>query len=230
LWFYGEMEKIFVSSDHYRAQMIEMGFDPAKLDDLPHGVDLDQFNPSRRQAGFFDKYGVNGSFKYIYVGRVSKEKNLEVMLEGFKQLVEQGETSDLIVVGDGPHYKELKERYASPHIVFTGYLTGDDLASAYASADVFVFPSMTDTFGNAVLEALASGLPTIVSDKGGPPEIIRRQAAGLVVDARRPEALAEAMKTLKNDTALHADMIQRALSTAQKSTWELAVEQMLGRK
>jgi len=227
LWFYGEMEKIYVSSDHYRAQMVDMGFDPAKLDDLPHGVDLNQFNPSHRSPDFFDKYGVNGSFKYIYVGRVSKEKNLEAMLEGFKGMANQGEAADLIVVGDGPHYEELKKRYQSEHIVFTGYLTGDDLARAYASADVFVFPSMTDTFGNAVLEALASGLPTIVSDKGGPPEIVRRQAAGLVVDARRPQALADAMLKLKTDKQLHADMVKRALATAQTSTWEHAVDLML---
>ncbi len=93
----------------------------------------------------------------LYVGRISKEKDLDVLAAAYRKLREKHPATRLVFVGDGPYLKELRE--ALPEAFFTGYLSGGDLAKAFASADIFVFPSTTDTFGNVVLEAMASGFP-----------------------------------------------------------------------
>lgn len=103
-------------------------------------------------------------------------------------------------------------------------MEGEALATAYASADVMVFPSTTDTFGNVVLEAQASGLPVIVSDLGGPAEIVRGHASGIVVDHRHPEALMEAMERLYLSPELRADLRARGLRSAAECTWDKVLE------
>lgn len=221
-WFYGDMETVYVSSQAYREQLSEWGIPESRLAYLPHGVDTQCFNPSFKQPDFWPKLGVNGGFKFLYVGRVSKEKNLERLLAAFKQVREAEPDAELIVVGDGPHRSELAKAHADSSIIFTGFLDGEPLSRAYAGADVFVFPSMTDTFGNVVLEAQASGLPAIVADKGGPAEIVAHGQTGLVVDASRVEPLAEAMLDLLRDQERRTDMAQKALEAAEKSSWEAA--------
>ncbi len=108
----------------------------------------------------------------------------------------------LVFVGDGPYLKELRE--ALPEAVFTGYLSGGDLAKAFASADIFVFPSTTDTFGNVVLEAMASGLPAVVSDTGGPRELVKNGVTGYVTRSLDVEDFTTAAGRLVADPALRA--------------------------
>ncbi len=112
------------------------------------------------------RYGLDDSVKFLYVGRVSKEKNLEVLAMSFTAIVDAGNVCCLIIAGDGPFRKELELLLQGYPVLFTGFLSGEELHTTYASSDVFVFPSTTDTFGNVVLEAQASGLPVIVSDEG----------------------------------------------------------------
>jgi glycosyltransferase involved in cell wall biosynthesis len=110
--------------------------------------------------------------KFLYVGRVSREKNLQLLADAFIELTDAGFSSNLIIVGDGAFRNDLERMLQGYPVLFTGFLSGDELSAVYASADVFVFPSATDTFGNVVLEAQASGLPVIVSDEGGPKELM----------------------------------------------------------
>jgi glycosyltransferase involved in cell wall biosynthesis len=116
----------------------------------------------------------------FYVGRVSREKGLEMLAEVFKELVDSGAAIALAVIGDGPYREEMETSLAGYPALFTGYLAGELLQHGYASADLFVFPSATDTFGNVVLEAQASGLPVIVSDEGGPRELMIDGETGVV--------------------------------------------------
>jgi len=124
---------------------------------------------------------------------VSKEKGLDVLTEAFKTAIKMRDTVQLIVVGDGPYLEEMKKQLRNTPTTFTGVLKGEDLAQAYASADLFVFPSATDTFGNVVLEAQASGLPVIVTDKGGPAENILPNETGIIVPAGEPKSLLRAI-------------------------------------
>jgi len=106
-----------------------------------------------------------------------------------------------------------------PDAVFAGYLKGEKLATAYASADIFVFPSTTDTFGNVIIEAQASGLPVIVSDLGGPKELVEHGVTGLITKARDLDALARAISLLVNDDGMRRKMGQRARQSVLDRNW-----------
>ncbi len=220
VWFYSRMDAIIVPSQCYARQLQQHGFDPARMHVVGHGVDLDRFRPNLRRPGFWGRYGLKSGFTFLYVGRISRDKNLEVLAESFVRLAERRHDVDLALVGEGPLLAELRAKYRHPRMAFTGYLQGELLSRAYASADVFVFPSRTETFGDAVLEAQASGLPAIVSDTGGPREIVERHGSGLVVDMGAPAALADAMERLIGDADLRAQMRQAALRSAAENAWE----------
>ena len=224
-WFYGPMERVYVPSQAYLEQLAEAGFERERLRVLPRGVDISIFRPDRRDEAFWKGWGRHGGLKFLYVGRIAEEKNLRALIEAWKRLYERPGEATLILVGDGPAREALQRSCARPDVVFTGALYGETLAIAYASADIFVFPSLTDTFGNVVLEAHASGLPAIVADRGGPPEIVRSHGSGLVTTGD-PAALAEAMRRLRDDPALRDRLRTRALERARASRWE-AVLQLL---
>jgi glycosyltransferase involved in cell wall biosynthesis len=164
----------------------------------------------------------------LYVGRLSAEKNLDPMFQAFVELQHEGLQAELVVVGDGPQATALRERYRHPAIYFIGVLEGDELADAYAAADIFLFPSTSDTFGNAVLEAQACGLPAIVSDRGGPIEIIVPGQTGLAVDVAKPGAFRQAMQRLAQDEPLRRSMSERAVDAARGASWRDVLEQLWG--
>lgn len=225
-WFYGKVDQILVPTKQYKRLLMDGGFNGDTIDVMPRGINLEKFNPSFRNRDMWRTYGLAGAFKFIYAGRISREKNIEVMLQAFSRLIELGCDADLIVVGDGPQRDELHMKYNDPQIVFTGYLYGDDLAQVYASADLFVFPSLTDTFGNVVLEAHASGLPAIVSNEGGPQEIVESHGSGLVVGARTPDEMATAMQRVIEDPELYEKLQKNAVQKAVDSRWEHALEKL----
>jgi glycosyltransferase involved in cell wall biosynthesis len=135
----------------------------------------------------------------LYVGRVSREKGLEMLVDAFRELVDNGASIALAVIGDGPYREEMETSLAGYPALFTGYLAGEQLQLGYASADLFVFPSATDTFGNVVLEAQASGLPVIVSDEGGPRELMIDGETGVVFRAGSKGDLVAAIRLMTSD-------------------------------
>jgi len=154
------------------------------------------------------------------VGRVSREKDLDVLAEAYRQLREEQLPVQLFVVGHGPYAKELAMNL--PDALFTGSLHGQELAAAYASADIFVFPSTTDTFGNVIIEAQASGVPVIVSDSGGPKELVENQANGLVTKSHDVEDFARAIRTLVSDPERRQQMGKKARESVVSRTWPSA--------
>lgn len=225
-WFYGCCDRLYVPSVAYARQLAVAGFAEADIRLLPRGVDRTLFHPDRRRPGLWEEWGLGGGCRFLYVGRVSKEKNLELLLESFRALVDRGHGADLVVVGDGPELADLRARFEHPRLLFAGVLHGERLAEAYASSEVFVFPSTTDTYGNVVLEAHASGLPAIVADRGGPPEIVRAQGSGLVFDPGRPQELVDAMETLLLDSEQRQELGCRALAFARTASWDDLVAEL----
>lgn len=210
IWFYDQLEEVMVPSSSTRTQLIEHGLPAAKTKPLPRWVDTRQFTPVLRDEIFWKSYGMREGIKFLYVGRVSREKNLELLADAFKEIVKLGLPVQLAIIGDGPHRKDLEKRLNGYPATFTGFLEGEELARGYASADVFVFPSTTDTFGNVVLEAQASGLPVIVSDEGGPKELIQEGKTGFMVKAGDKDDLFNAMLFFLQDEKLMHAMGQNA--------------------
>jgi glycosyltransferase involved in cell wall biosynthesis len=180
-WFYNKCLKVFVPSQALIEDLREHNVNKDNLFLFPRGIDIERFHPTEKMDSDDDK------FYLLYVGRVSKEKNLDILAEAFKRL--DNENVELIIVGDGPYRKDMEKSLKGFSATFTGYLNGEALVQAYQQADLFVFPSTTDTFGNVVLEAHACGIPTLVTDMGGPAESVVDGETGRVVKGNDVHAL-----------------------------------------
>jgi glycosyltransferase involved in cell wall biosynthesis/transposase-like protein len=230
IWYYDQSDLIFVPSHSTAQELIQKGISSGKIQLFPRGIDIQRFHPSKRNGFFEGRFQIPSSVKLLYVGRISREKNLQLLEKAFTTLVEEyGDHVHLVLVGDGPYLKEMKRNMKGAPCTFTGYLEGEDLAAAYASSDLFVFPSTTDTFGNVVLEAQASGIPVIVTDLGGPRENLLPGKTGLVVEADNPRAFVQSIQSLMKDPdrmrqmgkAARQYMEQRSFESAFNMTWNL---------
>lgn len=220
------------------AAMLRMqGF--ANLRIWPRGVDTTLFQPERRsqeqrQGWLGDIEDVGGSDPpgdktiLLYVGRVSWEKNLRLLVQTYRRM--DHNHCHLVIVGDGPAYTEVQQELAGLPVTFTGYLSGEALATAYASADIFAFPSRTETFGQVVLEAMASGLPVVCLLSEGVCDLVEHSRTGLLLDTRSLDEEEQIIVYLQHMTRLIAEphtryeMGQAALIEAQKYSWHEAME------
>ncbi len=214
IWFYNQMEEVLVPSSGTREQLLSHGLPLEKMKPLPRWVDTEQFSPDKRVERFWLERGLSGRTTLLYVGRVSREKGLDLLVESFCRLIDEGAELCLSVVGDGPYRGEMEQALAGYPVLFTGYLQGEELQQAYASADLFVFPSATDTFGNVVLEAQASGLPVIVSDAGGPCELMIGGETGMVFSAGSQDELTGAIRSMTANRLMLSLMGESARSFA----------------
>jgi glycosyltransferase involved in cell wall biosynthesis len=220
-WFYGQLDTVYVNSEDYRQSWIKHGLDPAKLKVFPRGLDTELFHPARREPAFFEKFGAcNGEVRLLYVGRISREKDLDLLAAAYHRLRDEGLPVQLFIVGHGPYSEAFAK--SLPEAFFTGYLKGTELATAYASADIFVFPSTTDTFGNVIIEAQACGLPVVVSDSGGPKELVEDKANGLITKSHDVEDFARAIRALVTDSALRERMGKSARNSVIDLSWPSA--------
>lgn len=199
-WFYDNADKVFAPSEPSRQNLVAHGLSPEKVRTYPRGIDTDLFSPTKATKEFWSSFGVpHNPFTFLYVGRLSREKNLHLLVKAFRKLRENQEGNYLLaIVGDGDYTKEMQSATENLPVLYTGYLEGETLAQAFASADVFVFPSAADTHGRVILEAQASGLPCIVTDVGGPQENIEEGITGYVVPANEVDPLVDAMRKILN--------------------------------
>ncbi|MDR1144833.1 MAG: glycosyltransferase family 1 protein [Verrucomicrobiales bacterium] len=218
---YGRFDTLLVNSEYYRRRWLARGFAAERLHILPRGLDTDLFNPQRRDGAFWRRRGADRRV-LLYVGRVSKEKELGFLAEIYRALRRQEAPVDLAVVGDGPYLAEL--RALMPTAIFTGALGGDELGAAYASADLFLFPSTTDTFGNVVIEAIASGLPVLVADVGGPQELADGRACR-VLPAGNLAAWVNAVRDWLRQPPDRETLAARAAQVRRERNWDAAAEQ-----
>jgi len=223
-WFYGKLDQVLAPSQSVIERLTLLGVDRSKIRFVRRGVDEVLFHPARREKNAYAEFGLNGEPKILYVGRLSREKGLETLVDGFRRTAKFLPTARLVVVGEGPYAAHLHALASEdPRIVFTGLQTGDKLARLYASADVFVSPSETETFGNTVMEAQAAGIPVIVANRGAACENVVSGKTGLVVDARQPDQLATAMRLLIENPEIRRSMGQAAREFAQQYSMENAL-------
>jgi glycosyltransferase involved in cell wall biosynthesis len=160
----------FVPTTELRDWLEQRGFRRVRV--LPRGVDTSFFDPARRDASLRARWGVPADgMAVIHVGRIAAEKNLELAIEAFRHIERHCRGARFIWVGGGPQAARLRREH--PDFIFTGLRLGDDLAAHFASADLFLFPSLTETFGNVTLEAMASGVPTVAFSYGAAREHLR---------------------------------------------------------
>lgn len=211
--FYSIAQVLFAPNPELCRKLEEMTERPCHL--MPRGVDADLFHPAKRKRAADDRDQVLG-----FVGRLSVEKNIAGLVQVQDELEQMGHRSfRFLIVGHGGDEAWLRERLHRAE--FTGVLRGEALSTAYANMDLFVFPSHTDTFGNVVLEALASGVPAVVTPDGGPRTIVRDGETGRIV----PDAeFATAVAGILGDSAKHAAMREAARGYAHRASWDSVFE------
>ncbi len=204
-------QKVLSPSKAYRKVMVENGVKKKKIELFSRGINHERFNPSFRDKGFWKRFdsAYNLQNVALFVGRIAKEKNLDLFVQVAK-LFESRDDITFIIVGDGP-YKEHIESHIGSNVVLSGYLEGEELSCAFASADIFLFPSQTETFGNVVLEAQASGAIPIVSSKGAVRENIVDETTGFVIEGNNPFDYAKKITQLLDNDTVMASMRQNAL-------------------
>lgn len=207
--FYSVAQVLFAPNPELCRLLVRMTGRPCHL--MPRGVDAELFHPAKRKRRADDRDHLLG-----FVGRLSVEKNVALLAQVQQELESKGHRSfRFLIVGHGAEEGWLRERL--PRAEFTGVLKGEALSTAYANMDVFVFPSHTDTFGNVVLEALASGVPAIVTPDGGPPTIVGDGETGRIV----PDGeFAAAVAGILGDSAKHALMREAARTYALTASWD----------
>lgn len=181
-WFYSLCDEVQVPTNRYIGILDERGYNNSRMSIFKRGVDLIRFAP--RENGRYVislRYGLPEGITLMYAGRISRDKNPDFLLNLYRNLRERRPDLNLLVAGEGPELADLRASCeGDPRIVFTGEVGHDLLPDLYSGADIFVFPSITDTFGMVVLEAQACGLPAVVSDIGGPQEIILDGVSGFI--------------------------------------------------
>ena len=210
--FYSAAQVLFAPNPELCALLERSTGRPCRL--MPRGVDAELFHPAKRTRAADDTETVLG-----FVGRFSIEKNVAQLAQVQQELDQSQEKFHFLMVGHGGEEGWLRERL--PRAEFTGVLRGEELARAYANMDLFVFPSHTDTFGNVVLEALASGVPAIVTPSGGPPTIVRDGETGRIVP---DHGFAGAIAGILADPAAHDRMRRAAREYAVAASWDSVFE------
>ena len=217
--FYGACDLVLSPSPASDATLAGIGVAPEKVARWDRGVDTTRFDPALRR-----RTRREATVDVLYAGRVTREKGADLLAETFLRAREQDPRLRLVLVGGGPEEQRLRERVGE-HADFRGWLDGIELARAYADADLFLFPSRTDTFGQVVLEAQASGLPIVAVAEGGPLSLIEHRCSGLLCppDAR---VLADAVVELAASPRLRERLTQGGLSAVQERTWERALQRL----
>lgn len=215
-WFYNQTDRVFVPSYATINELSMKGFSNLAL--WERGINTDCFSPDFANFELRKRWSPDGQPIAIYVGRLVKEKDIEVLIKAYRILKEKGIIFKLVFVGEGPMREEIARNL--PEAILEGFLAGRQLAEAYASADIFVFPSTTESFGNVVLEAGASGLPSIVSGEGGVMNLVLDGQTGFIATPRDADDYASKMEILLTNDILRNNFSKLALRHATKKNWD----------
>ncbi|MEA2279047.1 MAG: hypothetical protein QOC78_4007 [Solirubrobacteraceae bacterium] len=217
--FYGRCQVVLSPSPASDAVLRGMGIEAERIGRWDRGVDLDRFSPERRDPAMLG--GHEGRIDVLYVGRLTREKGADLLADAFLAARARDPRLHLCLAGGGPEEDVLRARLGE-HATFLGWLHGDELARAYASADLFLFASRTDTFGQVLLEAQASGLPVVAVAEGGPCSIVQDGVTGLLRPADAT-ALAGAVVDLAATPGGRARLADQALRAVRERTWDRAL-------
>ncbi len=218
--FYRGCDVVLSPSPATDARLQGLGIAERRIGRWDRGVDLKRFDPALRTPGLLGSDTTN----VLYAGRLTKEKGVELLADALLAARRQDPSLHLVLAGGGPEEQTLRDRLGD-HATFLGWLSGEDLARAFASADYFMFASRTDTFGQVILEAQASGLPVIAVDEGGPASLIVDGETGLLAPAE-PDALAASLLTIVRSPLVRERLRKSALATARERTWEASLDRL----
>jgi glycosyltransferase involved in cell wall biosynthesis/predicted metal-dependent phosphoesterase TrpH len=217
--FYGAPGVVLSPSPSADASLAALGTDPTRVARWERGVDVGRFDPVKA-----DRDAYPGEIKVLYAGRMTREKGVDLLAESFLRAHRADPRLHLLLAGGGPEEGELRERLGE-RATFLGWLGGEELARAYASADVFLFASSTDTYGQVILEAAASGLPVVAVAEGGPAALVENRHTGLLCRPD-PDHLAGALLQLASAPLLRRQLGVAGAAAARGRGWGRSMEQL----
>jgi len=212
-----------VPTQALKNQLLSLGFERLKV--LARGVDTELFNPLKRCHELRNQWGIKGHEKVVlYVGRLASEKNLQVTVDTFKAMLQVNPNLKMVWVGDGPQKGALE--LSCPNSIFTGVQTGDSLATHYASGDIFLFSSLSETFGNVTLEAMASGLAVLAYDYAAARQFIQHGVNGFLANPNDANSfITEGVAFIKDDVDLEKLRAQ-ARQTTLEISWDKVTDKL----
>lgn len=223
--FHNRTQNTMVPTEALRRDLEAGGF--KNLTVVSRGVDTKQFTPLRRSQALREQWGVApDDLVVLYVGRIAPEKNLPALIAAFEAISQKDARAKLVVVGSGPQQEELQQRL--PQAIFAGQRKGEDLAAHYASGDLFLFPSLTETFGNVTTEAMASGLAVLAFNYAAAAQLIRSGENGVLAPMDDTAAFVQAAASLAADLQGRRRMGEAACQTASALDWSSIVARFEG--
>lgn len=225
-WYHNQNALTVCPSQDTKKELIENGLH--SVDVWGRGIDTQLYTPQKRSLMLRKQLGLENHIILLYVGRIAVEKDLDVLFDAYRSL--QNSSSKkvaLVLAGDGPMLDKYKKEYENRNVYFLGYVKGEALASLYASSDVFVFPSSTETLGNVVLEAMASGLPIVAVDSGGVRDNIIPGVNGFLQKPRDAHSFVEALHRLIENEAVRISMGKEARKYALTKSWDCIFDYLM---
>ncbi len=224
-FFYGKMERVYTLSNSSRQELIDKGVDKDKIHYFVNGVDLDFYTPEKKGEKIMSELGVSAKVVLLYVGQVSREMGLDLLGKSYRSIRSSIDNVALVVVGDGPYLEEFKEEMADvDDVVCTGFIEAGTLARIYGGSDIFVSPSTNDAYRPVLLEAQASGLPSVVSDAGGLKEVVVDGQTGFITESKNHTSLTKALLKLIDNRQLRQDMGKKSRALVEGKSWQNGFE------
>jgi glycosyltransferase involved in cell wall biosynthesis len=224
-WFYNNCAHVYVPSQSMVDELIPQGFD-TEMKIWARGVNTRLYSPDKRDEEWRKGHGFEpGDIVVTFVSRLVWEKGLDTFRHSIQQVAAGNPNVKALIVGDGPAKEELQK--LMPEAVYTGFLGGEALAKAYASSDIFLFPSHTETFGNVTLEAMSSGLPCLVADATGSKSLVEEGVNGFLAESENKTDFMNKLSQLVSDDQLLIGMRKESRQKALKYDWDEINGQLL---
>ena len=223
-WFHNQTLRTYCPSRMTQEQLQSKGFKNVEI--WSRGIEPELFSPKQYNPELRDRLGIQrNEILAVYVGRLAKEKNLPQLLRVFNRLKQSVPAVRLLLVGDGPIRRQI-EREAPPGVICVGYKKGVELTEHFAIGDLFLFPSLTETFGNVVIEALSSGLPVVGFRAGGVPHSVHHGENGLLADPDNEDEFLSLAEQVCSNPELREQMAIEARAYALTQTWDHIFQQL----
>lgn len=223
---YQVTDRVFAPTQSMSDYLKAHGVESARVKIWGRGVDRTLFKPEAYNPEFLSERLAPDERKILFVSRLVKEKETETLIRLHDLLKETHPGWRMVITGEGRDRNRMERKM--PEAIFTGKLQGAKLAEAYASSDIFIFPSVTETFGNVVLEAMACGLPVVAANAGGPADIVQEGETGLLVEPKKEHEFLAAIERIFSDQALYQAMKSNAEAYADRQSWRVLCEELFG--
>jgi glycosyltransferase involved in cell wall biosynthesis len=221
--FYNKCSLMLIPTKEIKTELVELGFDELKMKLWRRGIDHNIFNSQKKNLCLMKEYTGNRNFNILFASRLVWEKNLETLVRIYKIFETKNENINFIIAGDGIARDDLQKMM--PKAIFTGKIDQDKLSILYASSDVFVFPSVSETYGSVVVESMASGCPPIVARGGGSMNLVDHGINGFLCDPYNEFDYYEKIMMIRNQKTLRKSMIKEGLKFTKGLNWEILVQE-----